>query len=67
MGNECGEIENIETQLVFKEEVERFNAETKMKNKRHFGECCEASGSEAVGFPDDKDDDTLHCKKLKVM
>ncbi|XP_060674353.1 disease resistance-like protein DSC1 [Ziziphus jujuba] len=63
-GNEYGEIKKFGVWFVYKEDIERFDVDTKSKNKRRFDECCETSGSEGShGI----ENDVLHSKKLKVM
>ncbi|XP_060674557.1 disease resistance-like protein CSA1 [Ziziphus jujuba] len=67
-GNEYYEIKKFGVQFVYKEDLERCDAETERKNKRRFYECCESSGSEAVGsYDEEEDDDESHSKKLKVI
>nr|XP_048320577.1 disease resistance-like protein DSC1 [Ziziphus jujuba var. spinosa] len=71
-GSEHCEIKKCGIWLVYKEDIERFDAETKSKRKRSFDEYCEASGScEVVDSHQDDDDDQSHhminSKKFKSM
>ncbi|XP_060674528.1 TMV resistance protein N-like [Ziziphus jujuba] len=65
--SEYGEIKKFGVRFVYKQDMERCDAETERKNKRNFNECCESSGSEAVGSLEVEDDGESHSKKLKLM
>ncbi|XP_060674199.1 TMV resistance protein N-like [Ziziphus jujuba] len=66
--HEYAEIKKFGVRFVYKQDMERCDAETERKNKRHFNECCESSGSEAVDSLEEEDDDhESHSKKLKVI
>ncbi|XP_060674201.1 disease resistance protein RUN1-like [Ziziphus jujuba] len=65
LGSEYGEIKKFGVRFVYKQDMERCDAETERKNKRSFNECCESSASEAVGSLKEEDDDESHSKKPK--
>ncbi|XP_060674203.1 disease resistance-like protein DSC1 [Ziziphus jujuba] len=65
--SEYDEIKKFGVRFVYKQDMERCDAETERKNKRSFNECCESSGSETVGFLEEEDEDESHSKKLKLM
>ncbi|XP_060673932.1 disease resistance protein RUN1-like [Ziziphus jujuba] len=65
LGSKYGEIKKFGVWFVYKQDMERCDAETERKNKRSFNECCESSGSEAVGSLEEEDDDESHSKKPK--
>ncbi|XP_060673931.1 disease resistance-like protein DSC1 [Ziziphus jujuba] len=66
-GNKYCEIKKLGVRFVYKEDLERCDAETERKNKRRFYEYCESSGSEAVGSCEEEVNDESHSKKLKFM
>nr|XP_048320100.1 TMV resistance protein N-like [Ziziphus jujuba var. spinosa] len=65
--SEYGEIKKFGVWFVNKQDMERCDAETERKKKRSFNECCESSGSEAVGSLEEEDEDESRSKKPKLM
>ncbi|XP_060673954.1 TMV resistance protein N-like [Ziziphus jujuba] len=66
--SEDGGIKKVGIRFVYKQDIERCDAETERKNKRRFYECGESSAStEAVVSLDGEEDDESYAKKLKLM
>ncbi|XP_015889278.3 TMV resistance protein N-like [Ziziphus jujuba] len=57
---EHAEIKKFGVRFVYKQDMERCDAETERKNKRSFNECCESSASEAVVSLEEEDDDEYY-------
>nr|XP_048319710.1 disease resistance protein RPV1-like isoform X1 [Ziziphus jujuba var. spinosa]XP_048319711.1 disease resistance protein RPV1-like isoform X1 [Ziziphus jujuba var. spinosa]XP_048319712.1 disease resistance protein RPV1-like isoform X1 [Ziziphus jujuba var. spinosa] len=81
LGSEYGQIKKFGIRFVYMADTERFDAETKSGNIRHYDEYCESSGSEAkrknksyfdeyCGFHGEEDVEwhpTIKSKRLKVI